>query len=264
VGVAARGRVGAPAGAPVGLARARGLAVPVVQAPMVQEPVARVMRARAPRVQARVVRVIALAVLGRRKAAATRVLERLGLVALTTGCLVRAFLASRGTSPVGRVKTNQARLEPGRAVAARRGRELPARADKGLALRAPDRETTTNSTTTIGIVIKARQGRTTGKGISAWPTRRIPATRRGPADPRVQVDLAEQADRVDRAVRAVQADKADKALRRPTVQVKTRTGRALALTPVALPVARAPRVGLVVLALWRASGCYEMGNSRRW
>ena len=57
--------------------------------------------------------------------------------------------------------------------------------------------------------------------------------------------------------RAVRAEQADKALRRPTVQVKTHTGRALALTPVALPVARAPRVGLVVLALWRASGSCE-------
>ena len=149
-------------------------------------PVARVARARVPTVQARVVRVIALAVLGRRKAAATRVLERRGLVALTTGCLVRAFLASRGTSPVGRVKTNQVTLEPERAVPVRRGRELPARPGQPRALPG----TTTNSITT-GIVIKARQARTTGKGIIAWPTRRTPATRRGPADPRVQVDLAD-------------------------------------------------------------------------
>ena len=131
-------------------------------------------------------RATALAVLGRRKAAATRVLERRGLVALTTGCLVRAFLASRGTSPVGRVKTNQVTLEPERAVPVRRGRELPARPGQPRALPG----TTTNSITT-GIVIKARQARTTGKGIIAWPPRRTPANRRGPADPRVQVDLAD-------------------------------------------------------------------------
>ena len=215
-------------------------------------------------------------------------------MALTTGYLARAPPGSRRTSPVGRAKTNQAKLEPERTAPARGDRETPVRKvreDPGWpgrrrvppvavrALRVPPKETTANSTTTI--MIKARQARTTGKGISAWPTRRTPATRPDPADPadraelpRAQVKthtvrapalmlggIARLTVGIETKVRlelttgkgaSVWPTPRTPATKAGMVRVKTGVARARALTAPVVPPG--PRAGFVVLAPWHASG----------